>query len=132
MNTGSLKGWTIAYVVGSIPVLLFYAAGLSGWFYDYPIPLFISIFILFAIPLLLVLIKHPKAARWNIVMLWTTAILLSTRIIYGILDNRIHKDEHAHNNPEIVGVVLTLLGITIFSYGWTIIWARYFKKMTQD
>ena len=27
------------YCIGSIPLAFFYAAGLSGWFYEYPKPL---------------------------------------------------------------------------------------------
>lgn len=46
--------WLVVYLIGSIPVLMFYAAGLAGWFFDYPIPLFITILGLLAIPLVLI------------------------------------------------------------------------------
>ena len=45
-NTVGIGGWMLIYVISSIPVLLFYAAGLSGWFFDYPIPLFLLILFL--------------------------------------------------------------------------------------
>ena len=75
------KLWLAVYLIGSIPVLMFYAAGFAGWFFEYPMPLFISIFVVLAIPLLLILLRTPGAARWNIFMLRTTAILLIVRIV---------------------------------------------------
>ena len=54
-----IRGWSLVYIIGSIPVLLFHAAGLSGWFFDYPIALFLVIFLLLAIPLLLLLVNSP-------------------------------------------------------------------------
>jgi len=122
-----IKGWPLAYVIGSIPVLLFYSAGLSGWFFDYPIPLFISIFILFSIPLLLILIKHPKASKWNIVMMWFATIMLNIRIFYGLFAHRIHEGCWTLNG-ELLSALPIILGIVIFSFGWTIIWTRCFRK----
>lgn len=80
-----IRGWLLFYIISSIPVLLFYAAGLSGWFFDYPLALMLTIFILLAIPLLLILVKYPKAPQANIVMLWSATILIIIRIIYGLL-----------------------------------------------
>ena len=71
-----IKGWSVVYIVCSIPVLMFYAAGLSGWFFDYPLGLFVAIFLLLAIPLLLILLKSPRAPQWNIAMVWVASILI--------------------------------------------------------
>ena len=37
-----IRGWLLVYIVCSIPVLLFLSAGLSGWFFDYPIGLWLT------------------------------------------------------------------------------------------
>ena len=52
-----IKGWLLVYIIGSIPVLLYYSAGLSGWFFEYPIVLFLAIFFLLASPLVLILLN---------------------------------------------------------------------------
>ncbi len=68
-NVEGIKGWLLVYIIGSIPVLMFYSAGLSGVF-GYPLVLTLVIFLLLAIPLLLILLKSPKAPQWNIAMEW--------------------------------------------------------------
>ena len=85
MGNSGLNGWLLVYVIGSIPVLMFYSAALSGWFFDYPIVLFLVILLLLAIPLLFILLKSPKAPRWNIAMVWIASALITLRIIYGVL-----------------------------------------------
>ena len=57
-------------------------------FFDYPMPLFILCLVVLAIPLVLILLKSPKAARWNIFMLRTSSILLMVRIVSALLFQR--------------------------------------------
>ena len=122
------NGWLLVYVVGSIPVLLFYAAGLSGWFFDYPLVLFFAIFLLLAIPLLLVLVKSPKALQWNIAMLWIASVLITLRIIYGVLFQSVQEGRPPASREELLGAMPTLLGIVAFSLGWATIWTKYLRK----
>ena len=123
-----IRGWSSVYIIGSIPVLLFHAAGLSGWFFDYPIALFLVIFLLLAIPLLLLLVNSPKAPRWNIAMLWIASILITLRILYGVLFQRIQEGQPPLSSEELLGAMPALLGNVAFSLGWAIIWTKYFKR----
>ncbi len=127
-TVNGIKGWSLVYIIGSIPVLLFHAAGLSGWFFDYPLVLFLVIFLVLAIPLLLLLVKSPKAPQWNIAMLWTASSLITLRILYGVLFQRIQEGQPPLNSEELLGAMPTLLGIVAFSVGWAIVWTRYFKR----
>lgn len=126
-----IKGWLVVYIVGSIPVLMFYAAGLSGWFFDYPLGLLIAIFLLLAIPLLLILLKSPKAPQWNIAMLWIASILITLRIVFGVLFTRVQEGLPPLSGEELLVAIPTLLGIVIFSLGWATIWTEYFKKSVR-
>ena len=127
-SSKGMNGWLLVYIIGSIPVLLFYAAGLSGWFFDYPLVLFGAIFLLLAIPLALIVLKSPKAPRWNIAMLWIAAILLTLRITYGVLFQRIQEGQPRLNREELLDAMPTLLAIEIFTLAWAIIWTKYFRK----
>ena len=49
-----IKGWLLVYLIGSIPLLMVYSMGLSGWFFDYPAVLMVTIFVLLAVPLVFV------------------------------------------------------------------------------
>ena len=123
-----IRGWSLVYIIGSIPVLLFHAAGLSGWFFDYPIALFLVIFLLLAIPLLLLLVNSSKAPQWNIAMLWIASILITLRILYGVLFQRIQEGQPPLSSEELLGAMPALLGIVAFSLGWAIIWTKYPKR----
>ena len=50
-SVNGIQGWLSVYIVASIPVLLFFSAGLAGWFFDYPIGLWLAIFLVLASPL---------------------------------------------------------------------------------
>ncbi|MCG8606549.1 hypothetical protein MJD09_16395 [bacterium] len=119
--------WQWVYIIGSIPVLMFYAAGLSGWFFDYPLGLVLVIFLILAIPLMLILLKSPTAPQWNIAMLWTASILITVRIIYGVLFQRRQEGLPPLSGDELLGAMPTLLGIIAFSLAWAIVWTKYFK-----
>ncbi|HAJ77223.1 MAG TPA: hypothetical protein DCM64_12310 [Gammaproteobacteria bacterium] len=109
--------WLWIYVIGSIPVLLFYAAGFSGWFFDYPMPLFVIIFLILATPVALLVLKTPSAPAWNIALLWGAAVLLTMRIIWGVQvgDGEIGSRE-----------ATMLLSFTAGSMLWAGIWTAYF------
>lgn len=109
-----IKGWSLIYIITSIPILMFYSAGLSGWILEYPLWLFFTIFFIFSIPLVLIIFKSPKAPKWNIRLVWSVFILITLRIIYGIL---------------FQNVAPLLLAITAFSFLWATIWTKYFKKL---
>ena len=81
-----IKGWLLVYLIGSIPLLTMYSMGLSGWFFEYPFILIVTIFLVLAIPLLLIILKSPKAPRWNISMWWTIVVLMTLRSISVFLE----------------------------------------------
>ena len=124
-------GWIIVYTISSIPVLLFYAAGLSGWFFDYPVPLFLLVFLLLAIPILQILVKSPRAPRWNIAMLWIASTSITLRIIYGVLFHRIQQGLPPLISDELLAAAPKLLGIVAFSLGWAMLWTLYFKNSAR-
>ncbi len=87
-----INGWLLVYLIGSVPVQLFYAAGLSGWFYDYPMGLFVGIFLVLAVPLVIVVLKIPSAPAWNIAALCTAPGFLDTSLtISGSFGRRSRK-----------------------------------------
>jgi hypothetical protein len=134
-----IKGWSVVYIIGSIPVLLFYAAGLSGWFFEYPLALVVAIFLLLATPLVLILLNSPTAPQWNIAMVWIASILITLRIVSGVLFQRVldgrpplSGEELVASHNRLVAAMPTLLGIVIFSLGWAIVWTEYFKALRPD
>jgi heme/copper-type cytochrome/quinol oxidase subunit 4 len=130
-----IQGWLLVYVIGSIPVLLFVSAGLSGWFFEYPIGLFVAILLLLASPLLLILLKSAKAPRWNIAALWIAAILITVRIVSGVLFGRVFYGQPPLSGEALIaaqdrllGAMPILLGTVFFSFGWATVWTRYFTR----
>ena len=119
-----IKGWLLVYIIGSIPLLMVYSMGLSGWFFEYPFILMVAIFLVLAIPLLLILLKFPKAPRWNISMWWIIVVLMTLRSISVFLE----PGGKEMNIIEMLSVALTLLIIVSISLVWAIIWTKYFKK----
>lgn len=126
-----IGGWLLVYVIGSIPVMLFYSAGLSGWFFDYPVLLMAAIFLVFAIPLLLIIGESPRAPKWNIAALWAASILIILRIAYGALFQRMIEGGLRLGSEELLAALPILLGIVIFSLGWAIVWTKYFKESVR-
>lgn len=118
------------YIVSSIPVLMFYAAGLSGWFFDYPLVLFFSIFILFAMPLVLILLRSSNAIAWNITMLWVSSTLMILRILYGIVFEGLLEGFAPLRVERLAQSAPMLLGIIVFSLGWAVVWTKYFRRLT--
>jgi len=90
-----MNGWLLVYLIGSLPLLAFYSMGLAGWFFDYPIWLFIGIFLVLIVPLVLLVLKVPSSPRWNIVLLWVGAGLILLRILSAALaiERALHRSE---------------------------------------
>ena len=119
-----IKGWLLVYLIGSIPLLIMYSMGLSGWFFEYPFILMVIIFFVLAIPLWLIMLKSLKAPQWNISMWWTIVVLMTLRSISVFLE----PGGKEMNIKEMLSVALTLLVIVSISLVWAIIWTKYFKK----
>ncbi len=137
-SVDGIQGWLLVYIVASIPVLLFLSAGLSGWFFDYPIGLWLAIFLLLASPLLLILLKSSEAPQWNITALWIASILITVRIVSGVLFQRVLDGQPPLSGEELVasrsrllGAMPMLLGIVAFSLGWATVWTKYFKTSVR-
>ncbi|MEM7366841.1 MAG: hypothetical protein AAF525_22735, partial [Pseudomonadota bacterium] len=114
---GLVTPWLWVYCLGSIPLAVFYAAGLSGWFYDYPRPLFASLCLIFLLPLALLVFKVPFAPLVNIIGLWVGATLLTVRIGHGL-----YMGGDIPSDPRI----LAMLGSFIFTgFAWAVIWTLY-------
>ncbi len=113
-----IKGWLLVYLIGSVPVLALYAAGLSGWFFNYPMGLFVGILLLLAVPLVLLVLKVSSAPQWNIVGLWVGAGLISVRLLHGVL-----LADPARLTKSAVLIMSVIVSIAI---SWAVVWTRYF------
>ncbi|MYB51543.1 MAG: DUF2569 domain-containing protein [Acidobacteriia bacterium] len=127
-NRAGIGGWIIVYIIGSIPLLTVYSMGLSGWFFEYPIGLMLAIFILLAVPLLLVLRKSPKAPQWNIAALWIVATLMILRSISVILFPMSSDGASRLRGDELLAVAQPLGVIVAVALGWAMVWTRYFRN----
>ena len=130
-SVNGIQGWLLVYIVASIPVLLFFSAGLAGWFFDYPIGLWLAIFLVLASPLLLILLKSPGAPQWNIAALWIASILITVRIVYGVLFQRIQEGLPPLARQELLDAMPLILGIVVFALGWATVWTKYFKTSVR-
>lgn len=124
-------GWLLAYLVGSIPVLLFYSMGLSGWFFEYPAILMGAIFLALAAPLWLLLRKHPSAPRWNVAALWAGSVLMTLRMAYGALFDGILEGWPRPHSGALLGELAIFPGIILFSLAWAIVWTQYFRRSAR-
>ena len=118
-----ISGWPLAYVIGSIPLLMMYSMGLSGWFFDYPIALMAAIFIALAVPLVLVVLKSPMAPQWNIAQLWIIVVLMALRSISVFL---MPSSSAGISSEELPIIVLSLVVIVSIALVWAVVWTRYF------
>ena len=121
-------GWLLIYLIGSIPVILFYSVGLSGWFLEYPAWLIFAFFLAFALPLALIPMKSPAAPKWNIVGLWAASILITLRMAYGVLFGGILADWPRLMLPRELAIIP---GIAMFALGWATVWTKYFRKSVR-
>ncbi len=121
-------GWLLVYVCGSIPFLLVHAAGLSGWFLDYALWLLVAIFLALASPLALILLKSPRAPRWNIVAMWVVALIITLRAAAAPF-NLEPEGPASRRNPEEWAAAITILAaIVVGSLAWATIWTAYFRR----
>jgi len=122
-------GWLLVYVIGSIPPMMVYAMGLSGFFFDYPFLLMLGLFGVFATPLLLLVLKHPEAPRWNVVVMWAMAVLMTLRALGVVLMPA--PGEGPMTGSELLGVVGILTAIVGFAWAWAFGWTRYFRNSVR-
>lgn len=122
-----IKGWLLVYFIGSIPLLMMYSMGLSGWFFEYPFGLMVAIFLVLAIPLLLILLKSPKAPRWNITLWWIVVVLMTLRSISVFLE----PGGKEMSSEEMLSVARALSVIVSISIGWAVVWTKYLKKSVR-
>ena len=122
--SNNIRGWILVYLIGSIPILMIYSMALSGWFFEYPFILMVSIFLVLSLPLLLIIIKYPKAPWWNKFMWRSVVILMTLRSISIFLEPNANK----MTLDEIINLSLTLLSIVSISVIWLIVWTKYFNK----
>ena len=112
-----IGGWLLVYLIGSVPLLAFYSLGLSGWFYDYPWILMVTIFVGLSVPLALLILKAPSAPFLNIILLWVGAGLITFRILHAALQMDLEE-------LKTEGLILAM--IIVVAIVWAIIWTRYF------
>ncbi len=112
-----INGWLLVYLIGSVPLALFYSAGLSGWFLDYHLGLFAGIFFVLAVLLVLVVLQVPSAPAWNIAALWVGGGLTTLRLLIGALS----ADEARLQEAGMI-----LAAIVSISIAWSVVWTMYF------
>ena len=109
-----VRGWLLVCLIGSIPLLMVYLIGLPGLFFDYPIGLLVVIFLVFAVPLALILLQCPSAPQWNIVALRTTAVFITLRSISVFLMSDSNEQMSSADwnvvAPTLVGLISTAVG----------------------
>ncbi|MDE2664317.1 MAG: hypothetical protein OXI39_15125 [Gemmatimonadota bacterium] len=121
-------GWLLVYLFGSIPYLLVHSAGLSGWFLDYALWLLGAIFLLLASPLALILLKSPRAPRWNVVALWVVALVITLRAAAVPFNLETDAAAQRRNPEEWVAAIAILAAIVVGSLAWATIWTAYFRR----
>jgi hypothetical protein len=109
--------------------MMFYSMGLSGFFFDYPFVLMLVIFLVLAVPLILIALKFPKSPQWNIVELWLLAALMIVRSL-GVLFLP-SGGEETLGGEELPVIIATLAGTVAFSLGWAFAWTKYFSESVR-
>ena len=74
---------------------------------------------------------RDEAPQWNIVAVWIGSILLTARVMYGVLFQRIQKCRPSLSSEDLLGAMPKLLGIVIVSLGWATVWTKYFKESVR-
>ena len=111
-----IRGWLLVYLVGSVPVALFYAVGLAGRFFDYHMGLVAGIFLVLTAPLILVVLKSASAPGWNIASLWVGGGSIALVMLAGAIS----ADE-----ARLREAGPTLAAIAVFSIAWAVVWTMY-------
>ena len=123
-----ISGWLLVYVIGSVPPMAVYSMGLSGWFLDYPFWLMAVIFLVCAVPLLLVILKHATAPKWNIAAMWLLAALMTLRALNVFVLPVGGDGQPPLGGEQLQVAILTLAGIVSFSLIWAAVWTKYFRE----
>ncbi len=121
-----LKGWLLLYLIGSLPLITFCAGGLSGWFYDYPLPLFFGILLVLAVPLVLMVMQYPQAHLVNTGLVWFIAVLLTLRMISPMY--WMEGSAALQESERFILAVRMLVGIATVTFTWALIWTLYFLR----
>ena len=116
-----IKGWLLVYLIGTVPLTLFYAAGLAGRFFNYHMGGVAAIFLVLGVPLVMVIMKLPSAPAWNIASLLVGAGLISLVVLVGAL---------SADGARLREVGLTVAAIVSVSMAWGVAWTIYF--LTSD
>ena len=115
----AVGGWLALYVIGSIPVSLFHAAGVAGRFFDYHPGVLAGVFLVLAAPLALVVSRSASAPAWNIAALWVGAASTTVILVHGVLSS----------DPARVKEVTRMVAvIVVVSVSWAAIWTAYFLR----
>lgn len=123
-------GWLLIYLCISIPYLLFHSAGLSGIF-SYPLWLLAAIFLLLASPLALILLKSPRAPRWNVVALWVVALSITLRAAAVPFTRPNGLAANGRSPEEWAAAIAILAVIVAVSLAWATIWTAYFRRSVR-
>ena len=121
-------GWLLVYLCGSIPFLLVHSAGLSGWLLDYAIWLLVAIFLLLASPLALILLKSPRAPRWNVVAMWVVALVITLRAAAVPFNLETEGAVQRRSPEEWAAAIAILAAIVVGSLAWATVWTAYFRR----
>ncbi|MFQ5530103.1 MAG: hypothetical protein ACE5FP_07095 [Gemmatimonadota bacterium] len=127
-NTEGIKGWLLVYLIGSVPLLMMYSMGLSGWLFEYPLVLMVGIFGVLAIPLVLIIMKSHRAPRWNIALLWILVAMMTLRAVSIILVEPLIFEGRPMSRAELPGVLRPLSVIVGIAIAWAATWTTYFRK----
>jgi hypothetical protein len=130
-NLEGIRGWPLVYVVGSIPLLMMFSMGLSGWFFEYPLVLMVAIFLLLAVPLLLILRRFPGAPRWNIALLWIMVAMMSLRAISIVFIEPLIFEGKPMSSADLPGVLSPLSMIVGIAIAWAATWTAYFRRSVR-
>ena len=63
--------------------------------------------------------------------LWTASVLITVRILYGLLFQRMQEGLPRLTGEELLDALPLLLGIVILSLGWATVWTKYFKTSVR-
>ncbi len=107
----------LVYLIGSVPVTLFYAVGVAGRFFDYHLGLVAGVFLVLATPLVLVVLKLASAPARNIASVWVGAGSISLIVIAGALS----ADE-----ARLRHVGMTVVAIVCLAMIWPVVWTTCF------
>jgi hypothetical protein len=112
-----IGGWLLVYLIGSVPVTLFYAAGVAGRFFDYHLGVVAGVFLVLATPLALVVLKLASAPVWHIASLWVGTGSISLIVIAGAL---------SADKARLGEIRTTMVAIICLSLIWAVVWTTFF------